>query len=109
MATTVDATLNGKTIARVITCFLDPSVLVLLLSHLRTCRLGELHNKLFFINFSAEKVYKRSPVGISLSKLLEDRFKYSRYTSFSNKTGITLAKVLLDKSKLFKLIKSLND
>ena len=81
----------------------------MLVLHGGTCRLGEPHNNSFPSNDLAEKFPKDPPLGISPFSLLKERSRSSRYESFSKDIGIDLERLLLDKFKDFKLIKSPND
>ncbi|GAY66416.1 hypothetical protein CUMW_248580 [Citrus unshiu] len=107
MTTIINIVLNGNTIPRRREFFHD--VRWMLVLHGGTCKLGEPHNNSFPSNDSAEKFPKDPPIRISPSSLLKERFRSSRYESFSKDAGIAPERLLLDKFKDFKLIKSPNE
>ncbi|GAY63067.1 hypothetical protein CUMW_222630, partial [Citrus unshiu] len=104
MTTIINIVLNGKAVPRRRAFFRDAWWMLIL--HGGTCKLGEPHNNSFPSNDSAEKFPKDPPLGISPSSLLKERSRFSRYETFSKDTGIAPERLLLDKFKDFKLIKS---
>ncbi|CAK7350399.1 unnamed protein product [Dovyalis caffra] len=74
-----------------------------------SCISGGPLNNSFPINDCLEKFENDPPVGISPSSVLKDTLKYVRYKIYCKDFGITLERLLFDKSKNSKLMSSPDD